>query len=101
MLQKLATFTRTNYDASTKVLSKRIYFERKWYSVFKTSPVVVKVLSVQYGMVVSAQWSSDNVVCKVKTKQPNANENADREIFPLVLQRVIIHLVNEIDLSKN
>ena len=35
----------------------------------------------QYGMVVSVQQSSDSIICKVKVKYRNANDNVDRETF--------------------
>ena len=40
----------------------------------------------QYGMVVSVQQSSDDVIRKVKVKYRNANENVDRETFRSVRQ---------------
>ena len=54
----------------------------------------------QYGIVVSVQQSSDNVIRKVKVKYQNANENVDRETFRSVRQLVMIHPVDEIDIIQ-
>ena len=54
----------------------------------------------QYGIVLSVQQSSDNVIRKMKVKYRNANENVDRETFRSVLQLVMIHLVDEIDIIQ-
>ena len=55
----------------------------------------------QYGIVLSVQQSSDNVIRKVKVKYQNANENVDREPFWSVRrQLVMIHPVDEIDIIQ-
>ena len=54
----------------------------------------------QYGIVLSVQQSSDNVIRKVKVKYQNANENVDRETFRSVRQLVMIHPVDEIDVIQ-
>ena len=54
----------------------------------------------QYGMVISVQQSSDDVIRKVKVKYRSANENVDRETFPSVPQLVMIHPVNESDITQ-
>ena len=64
-------------------------------SVLKQDSLLSK--TYQYGMVVSVQQSSDDVIRKVKVMFQNANENVDRETFRSVCQLAMIHPVGEID----
>ena len=40
------------------------------------------------------------MICKVKVKYRNANENVDRETFRSVRQLVMIHPVDEVDIIQ-
>ena len=78
MVRKLVPFTFVLFLKQDSVLSK----------------------TYQYGMVISVQQSSDDVIRKVKVKYRSANENVDRETFPSVPQLVMIHPVNESDITQ-
>ena len=65
---------------------------------FKQDSLLSK--TYQYRMVVSPQQSSDDMICKVKVKYRNTNENIDRETFRSVCQLVMIHPVDEIDIIQ-
>ena len=54
-----------------------------------------------YGMVVSVEYSNDNVARKAKVKYRNANEENFRETYLAIRSLVIIHCVDESDILSD
>ena len=54
----------------------------------------------QYGMIVRIHPSADGLIRKVDVKYRNHNEKTDRETFRAVRELVVIHHVDELDLTQ-
>ena len=54
----------------------------------------------QYGMIVRTYPSADGVIRKVDVKYRNHNEKIDRETFRAVRDLIVIHHVDELDLTQ-